>query len=119
MSNHLYGYTSSTYGGGGGGSGGSLFSSRSAADKYTPSDASLLATTSRYLSASSSSLLYNPDSYSGRIPGFSAATTTRSYGPPGVDVPPTSVLSDPLYAGLKRTSAECKESPPSLVLFYL
>ncbi|KAH6777185.1 floral homeotic protein [Perilla frutescens var. hirtella] len=112
MSNQLYGYTSTTYGGAGGGAGG-LFNSRSTADSYIPADSSLLGTSSRYLSADllssssaiSSSLLYNPESYSARIPGLSGTTPTRSYGPPGVDVAAT-VPTDPLYAGLKRTSSE-------------
>lgn len=125
MSNQLFGYTSSSYGGGAGTGGSSLFNSRSTADTYIPTDTSLLATSSRYLSADllssssalSSSLLYNPDSYSARIPGLSSTTPTRSYGPPGVDVAPSAAYNDPLYAGLKRTSAECKESSPSLILF--
>ncbi|XP_041989907.1 zinc finger CCCH domain-containing protein 37-like [Salvia splendens] len=116
MSNQLYGYTSSTYGAGAGAgssSGSSIFNSRSAVDAYVPSDTSLLGTASRYLSADllsssstlSSSLLYNPESYS-RIPGLSSTTPSHSYGPPGVDLGATGVLTDPLYAGLKRTSAE-------------
>lgn len=129
MSNQLYGYTSSTYGAGAGAgagssSGGSIFNSRSAVDAYVPSDTSLLGTASRYLSADllssssalSSSLLYNPESYS-RIPGLSSTTPSHSYGPPGVDLGAKGVLTDPLYAGLKRTSAECKESSPFLMLF--
>ncbi|XP_042030711.1 zinc finger CCCH domain-containing protein 37-like isoform X1 [Salvia splendens] len=107
MSNHLYGYISTTYGGGAG-------NSRSAADAYTPSDTSLLATSSRYLAAdqlssssslSSSSLLYNPESYS-RIPALPSTTSLYSYRPPGVDLAAAAVPTDPLYAGVKRTSAE-------------
>ncbi|KAK6149580.1 hypothetical protein DH2020_017105 [Rehmannia glutinosa] len=110
MAKQLYGYTTSTYGGGGGATT-SLYSSRSGADSYLSADTSLLGTSSRYLSGDSlssssvlsSSLLYNPDSYSTRIPGVSINTPTHSYGPPGVDV--SSTVTD-LYAGLKRTSSE-------------
>ncbi|KAG6392445.1 hypothetical protein SASPL_146664 [Salvia splendens] len=111
MSNHLYGYISTTYGGGAG-------NSRSAADAYTPSDTSLLATSSRYLAAdqlssssslSSSSLLYNPESYS-RIPALPSTTSLYSYRPPGVDLAAAAVPTDPLYAGVKRTSAESKRT---------
>ena len=114
MSNHLYGYTSTAYGGGAG-------NSRSAAD------ASLLAISSRYLAAdqlssssslSSSSLLYNPESYS-RIPALPSTTSLNSYRPPGVDLAAAGVPTDPLYAGVKRTSAECKLSSLFLVLFFL
>lgn len=122
MSNQLFGYTSTNYGGGSAAGAGSLFNSRSAADTYNPADTSLLGTSSRYLTADllsssstlSSSLLYNPESYSARIPGLSSTTPTRSYGPPGVD---DAVPTDPLYAGLKRNSSECKMFFPFLLLF--
>lgn len=123
MSNQLFGYTSTNYGGGGAAAG-SLFNSRSAADTYIPADTSLLAASSRYLTADllsssstlSSSLLYHPENYSARIPGMSSTTPTR-YGPPGVDDAATLVPTDPLYAGLKRNSSECKNLFPFLLLF--
>ncbi|KAK4439512.1 Zinc finger CCCH domain-containing protein 37 [Sesamum alatum] len=113
MANQLYGYTPSAYGGGGGGTT-SIYSSRSGTGSYLSSDTSLLGSSSRYLnadslsssSALSSSLLYNPESYSARIPGISVTTPTHAYGPPGVDVGSTVVSTDSLYAGLKRTSSE-------------
>ncbi|KAG8385939.1 hypothetical protein BUALT_Bualt03G0097300 [Buddleja alternifolia] len=115
MANQLYGYNPSTYGGAGG-STTSLYTSRSASDSYLSADtSSLLSASSRYLtadplssssSALSSSMLYNPDSYSSRISGLSATTPTHSYGPPGVDVGSTVTSTDSLYAGLKRTSSE-------------
>lgn len=114
MAKQLYGYSTSNYGGGGGGATTSLYNSRSVADSYLSADTSLLGATSRYLSADplssssaiTSSMLYNPESYSTRIPGIS----THSYGPPGVDVGSTGVSTDSLYPGLKRTSSECKKS---------
>lgn len=114
MANQLYGYTSSAYGGG---ATSNLYASRSGTEAYIPSDTSLYGT-SRYLSgdllssssAISSSLLYNPESYSTRIAGLSGNTPSRSYGPPGVDVASAVVPADSLYAGLKRASAECKKS---------
>ncbi|KAI3456631.1 hypothetical protein Pfo_013294 [Paulownia fortunei] len=113
MANQLYGYTTSTYGGGGGATT-SHYGSRSVTDSYLSSDTSLLGTSSRYLSADSlssssalsSSMLYNPDSYSTRIPGISITTPSHSYGPPGVDVGSAVVPTDSLYSGLKRTSSE-------------
>ncbi|KAL2245066.1 UNVERIFIED_CONTAM: Zinc finger CCCH domain-containing protein 37 [Sesamum indicum] len=110
MANQLYGYT---YGGGGGATT-SIYSSRSGTASYLSSDTPLLGSSSRYLSADSlssssalsSSLLYNPESYSTRIPGISVTTPTHAYGPPGVDVGSTVVSTDSLYAGLKRASSE-------------
>ncbi|KAL6567594.1 RNA-binding, Nab2-type zinc finger [Orobanche gracilis] len=108
MANQLYGYTAGTYGGAGATS---IYTPRSVAESYLSGDASLLGTSSRYLSADSisssalsSSMLYNPDNYSTRISGMSITTPTHLYALPGVDA--GSAAADSLYAGLKRTSAE-------------
>ncbi|GER33845.1 zinc finger CCCH domain-containing protein 37 [Striga asiatica] len=113
MANQLYGYSARGYGSGAGSGAGetttSLYTSRSGADSYLSGGTPLLGTSSRYLtgdslsssSALSSSLLYNPDSYSARISGLSITTPTHSYAPPAVDA-----AADSLYAGVKRTSAE-------------
>ncbi|KAL6562392.1 RNA-binding, Nab2-type zinc finger [Orobanche gracilis] len=109
MANQLYGYTAGTYGAAGITS---IYTPRSVAESYLSGDASLLGTSSRYLSADSissssalsSSMLYNPDKYSTRISGMSITTPTHSYAPPGVDS--GSAAADSLYGGSKRTSAE-------------
>ncbi|XP_051125910.1 zinc finger CCCH domain-containing protein 37-like isoform X2 [Andrographis paniculata] len=83
MANHLYSYTSSTYGAGGS-------SSRYLAADSLPS------------ALSSSSMLYDPDSYSTGFPGMSS----HVYAPPGVDVGSSMVTSDSIYTGLKRNTSE-------------
>ncbi|XP_073302958.1 zinc finger CCCH domain-containing protein 37-like isoform X1 [Primulina huaijiensis] len=111
MANQLYGYNPSSYGG----ATTSMYSSRSIADSYLPTDTSLRGSAFRFLSADSlsaaaaaisSSMLYNPDSYSTKIPGVSVTTSTSSYAPPGVDLGSTITSTDSLYAGLKRASSD-------------
>ncbi|KAL2495674.1 Zinc finger CCCH domain-containing protein 37 [Forsythia ovata] len=113
MANQLYGYNPSSYSGGGAAAS-SLYSSRSVTEPYIPGAISLRGTASKYISsdslssssAISSTMFYNSDSYSSRIPGISVTTPTHSYGPPGVDVGPAVASTDTLYSGLKRSSSE-------------
>ncbi|KAL6497657.1 hypothetical protein OROHE_027090 [Orobanche hederae] len=110
MANQLYGYTAGTYGAAGTTS---IYTPRSVAESYLSGDASLLGTYLRYLSA-----LYPPHPPS-HLPCSTTPTTTRP-GFPACPSPPLRTRMPPLvwmwgpqlplYAGLKRTSAEWRMS---------